>query len=214
VGVNCRSNTERAEEVAGAIAEAGGQAMVLARNVAERADVEALFDELESRYGPVLVLVNNAGVTGDGLTAQLEDSEWQRVLDTNLSSAFLTTRRALGPMVRKRFGRIINVTSVSGIRAVPGQANYSASKAGLIGITRSVAAEVARRGVTVNAVAPGFIETDMTHELLKSPEVVGRIPSRRAGRVGEVAAVVRFLASSEASYVTGTVLPVDGGLAA
>ncbi|MFL5870588.1 MAG: SDR family oxidoreductase, partial [Solirubrobacterales bacterium] len=167
------------------------------------------------------VLVNNAGVTGDALTVQLPDSEWHRVLETNLSSAFLTTRRALGAMVRKRFGRIINLTSVSGIRAVPGQANYAASKAGLIAFTRTVAAEVARRGVTVNAVAPGLIETELTRDFTGngadsdgSSALLDAIPARRPGAPEEVAACIRFLASDEAAYVTGAVLPIDGGMSA
>jgi len=143
---------------------------------------------------------------------QLGDDEWQRVIDTNLSAAFRLTRRAVGTMVRTRFGRVINIASVVGPKANAGQANYAASKAGLIGFTRTVAVEVARRGVTVNAVAPGFIETDMTEDLPAG--VLDAVPARRAGRPEDVAACVRFLASPQAAYVTGTTLTVDGGLSA
>jgi 3-oxoacyl-[acyl-carrier protein] reductase len=160
----------------------------------------------------VLVLVNNAGVRADGLTMQLDDDEWQRVLDTNLSGAFRLTRRAVGTMVRKRFGRVINIASVVGPKANAGQANYAASKAGLIGFTRTVAVEVARRGVTVNAVAPGFIHTEMTEDL--PPALLDAVPARRAGQPEDVAACVGFLASQQAAYVTGTTLTVDGGLSA
>ena len=168
---------------------------------------------VEERFGPLLVLVNNAGVTADGLVPQIGDEEWARVIDTNLSGPFRVTRRALRPMLRARFGRIVNVASIVGPRANPGQANYAASKAGLIGFTKTVAAEVARRGVTVNAVAPGFIDTDMTHGL-DLEALVARVPARRVGTPEEVAACVRFLVSEEAAYVTGSTLTVDGGLTA
>ena len=158
------------------------------------------------------MLVNNAGVRDDGLAVQLDDDAWQRVLDTNLSAAFRLTRRAVGPMIRRRFGRVVNIASVVGPRANAGQANYAASKAGLIGFTRTVAVEVARRGVTVNAVAPGFIETDMTEDLPAA--ALDAVPARRAGTPDDVAACVHFLASEQAGYVTGTTLTVDGGLSA
>nr|MBA3839289.1 SDR family oxidoreductase [Thermoleophilaceae bacterium] len=152
------------------------------------------------------------GVREDGLAVQIDDGAWDRVLDTNLSGAFRLTRRALRPMIKARFGRIVNVASVVGTRASPGQANYAASKAGVIGMTRTVAAEVARRGVTVNAVAPGLVDTDMTRDL--STDILDSVPARRAGTPEEVAACVRFLASEEAAYVTGATLAVDGGLSA
>ena len=160
----------------------------------------------------MLVLVNNAGVRADGLSPQLRDDDWARVLETNLTGAFRLTRRVLGPMLRARFGRVVNIASIVGLRANPGQANYAAAKSGLIGFTRTVAAEVARRGVTVNAVAPGLVDTELTSDVRR--ELVERVPARRAGRPEEVAACVRFLASDDAGYVTGSVLTVDGGLSA
>jgi 3-oxoacyl-[acyl-carrier protein] reductase len=173
---------------------------------------DAAFDRVASEFGPVLGLVNNAGVRADNLALSISDEDWDRVLLTNLTAAFRLTRRALRPMLRARFGRVVNVASVVGPRANVGQANYAASKAGLIGMTKTIAAEVARRDVTVNAVAPGFIETDMTADLADA--VKEAVPARRAGRPEEVAACVAFLASDKAGYVTGTTLYVDGGLAA
>jgi 3-oxoacyl-[acyl-carrier protein] reductase len=199
--------------VAAEIEAAGGGAMPVAADVADSSATGPLFEQLEKRFGgPVLVLVNNAGVRADGLSPQLSDEDWHRVIDTNLSAAFWTTRRALGPMLRARFGRIVNVASVVGPRANAGQSNYAASKAGLIGFTKTVAAEVARRGVTVNAVAPGFVETELSADV--PAEVLAAVPARRPGTPDEVAACVRFLAGEGASYVTGTTLTVDGGMSA
>jgi 3-oxoacyl-[acyl-carrier protein] reductase len=212
VGINYRADREGAERVAREVEDAGGSAIALAGDVGDASATDPLFAALEERFGPVLVLINNAGVRADGLSPQLADDDWRRVLDTNLSAAFWTTRRALGPMLRARFGRIVNVASVVGPRANPGQSNYAASKAGLIGFTRTVAAEVARRGVTVNAVAPGFVETELTADLGR--EVLASVPARRPGTAAEVASCVRFLAGAEASYVTGTTLTVDGGMSA
>jgi 3-oxoacyl-[acyl-carrier protein] reductase len=158
------------------------------------------------------VLVNNAGVRADDLSMQLSDEDWATVIDANLTAAHRTTRRALKPMLRARWGRVVNVASVVGPRANPGQANYAASKAGLIGYTKTVAAEVARRGITVNAVAPGLIATDMTAEL--DPSLTEQVPARRMGTPEEVAACVGFLCSDAAAYVTGTTLTVDGGMSA
>lgn len=213
VGVNYRSDAKGAEALVARIESAGGSAMPIGADVSDVDAIDGLFGELEERFGRVLVLVNNAGVRADGLSPQLGDDEWQMVIETNLSGAFRSTRRALGPMLRARFGRIVNVASIVGPRANPGQANYAASKAGLIGLTRTVAVEVARRGVTVNAVAPGFVETRLT-EGITGNGLVESIPARRIGTPEEVAACVRFLASPEASYVTGTTLTVDGGLSA
>ena len=160
----------------------------------------------------MLALVNNAGISADDLTPSLGDEAWDSVIDTDLSAAFRFTRRALKPMMRARAGRIVNISSVVGLRANPGQANYAAAKAGLIALTRTAAVEVARRGITINAVAPGWIDTDMTAGVSK--DLLAQVPARRAGTPEEVAACVRFLASDQASYVTGAVLSVDGGLAA
>src|SRR3954463_11925644 len=212
VGGNCGADAAGAERVAASIAAAGGTAVPVGADVSDSEAATGLFAEVEERFGPVLVLVNNAGVRADGLSPQLADDDWHRVIDTNLSAAFWTTRRALGPMLRARFGRIVNVASVVGPRANAGQSNYAASKAGLIGFTRTVAAEVARRGVTVNAVAPGFVHTEMTSDL--PAEVLAAVPARRAGTPEEVAACIRFLAGEAAGYVTGTTLTVDGGMSA
>ena len=211
VRINYREDEVGAREVVARIEDAGGSAEARRGDVADSAAVEEMLAADER--GPVLVLVNNAGLRRDGLTPQLGDEEWARVLDVNLSGVFRTTRAALPPMLRARFGRIVNVASVVGMRANAGQSNYAAAKAGTIGMTKTVAAEVARRGVTVNAVAPGFVETKLTEGVIDE-RVTAAIPARRPGRPEEVAACIRFLASPEASYVTGTTLTVDGGLSA
>jgi 3-oxoacyl-[acyl-carrier protein] reductase len=195
VAVNYRSDEEGAQATVAAIEEQSGRAAAIHGDVVD-ADPGDLFAAAEEQLGPVLALVNNAGVRADNLAIQIDDDDWDKVLDTNLSAAFRLTKRALRPMLKARYGRVVNIASVVGPRANAGQANYAAAKAGLIGMTKTVAHEVARRGITVNAVAPGFIETDMT----KEPEEVG--------------AAVRFLASDDAAYVTGTTLYVDGGMSA
>ena len=212
VGVNYRSDEEGAERVVRDAASNGGRAVAAPGDVADPAAAAAIVDALEHRFGPLLVLVNNAGIRADGLSPQIRDDDWDRVLATNLSGAFRLTRRALRSMMRARFGRVVNIASVVGRRANPGQANYAASKAGLIGLTGTIAAEVARRGVTVNAVAPGLVETEMTERL--GDALLRSVPARRAGTPEDVAACVRFLASDAAGYVTGTTLTVDGGLTA
>ena len=213
VGVNYRSDESAAEAVVKEIVDAGGRAIAVHADISELDAAEQMFSRLEEELGPVLVLVNNAGVRADGLSPQIDDEDWARVIDTNLSAAFRLTRRALRPMIRNRFGRVVNIASVVGIeKANPGQANYAASKAGLVAMTKTVATEVARRNVTVNAVAPGLIETDMTEDL--GDGLLGMVPARRAGTPDEVAACVRFLTSTDAAYVTGVCLTVDGGLTA
>jgi 3-oxoacyl-[acyl-carrier protein] reductase len=212
VGVNYRSDVAGARETVAAIEAAGGRAAAIAADVTNGSG-DTLVDQTEAVLGaPVLALVNNAGVRADGLALQLEDAAWQLVIDTNLTAAFRLTRRALKPMIRARFGRVVNVASVVGPRANAGQPNYAAAKAGLIGMTKTVAAEVARRGVTVNAVAPGLIATAMTRDLPE--QAIQAVPARRAGTPDEVAAAVRFLASDDAAYVTGATLFVDGGMSA
>ncbi len=212
VGVGYHSGVDAAVEVVREIEEAGGRAIALGGDVVDRELIDAHFSKLEERFGPVAVLVNNAGVRADGLSPQIQDHEWDMVLDTNLTAAFRTTRRAIPPMLRERYGRIVNIASVVGLRANPGQSNYAASKAGLIAMTKTIATEVARRGVTVNAVAPGLIATDMTADL--GGDLLAAVPARRAGTPEDVAACVRFLVSDAANYVTGTTLTVDGGMSA
>jgi 3-oxoacyl-[acyl-carrier protein] reductase len=212
VAVLYRSGEHAATELAARIQDDGGRALALHADLTDASACDAAFDRAESDLGPILGLVNNAGVRADNLAMSLGDDEWDLVLETNLTAAFRLTRRAMRGMLRARWGRVVNVASVVGPRANAGQANYAASKAGLIGMTRTVAAEVARKGVTVNAVAPGFIETDMTADLPAA--VKEAVPARRAGRPEDVAACVAFLASEKACYVTGTTLYVDGGLAA
>jgi 3-oxoacyl-[acyl-carrier protein] reductase len=213
VGVGYRSDKEGAEKTVKAIEEAGGKAIALEGDVGDANGVaDHLISKLEEEFGPVLALVNNAGITADGLAIQLEDEDWDKVIDTNLTAAFRMTRRAMRPMIKARFGRIINIASVVGPRANAGQANYAAAKAGLIGMTKTIATEVAKRGVTVNAVAPGFIATEMTEDLPDS--ILDVVPAKRVGTPEEVAAAVRFLASDDAGYVTGSTLFVDGGMSA
>jgi 3-oxoacyl-[acyl-carrier protein] reductase len=212
VGVNFRGDEAAAATTVAGIERDGGRAVALRGDVTEPDELERTFAGLERDFGRVLVLVNNAGVRADELAVSLPDGDWQHVIDTNLTAAFRATRRALGGMIRARFGRVINVASVVGPRANPGQSNYAAAKAGLIGMTRTIAVEVARRGVTVNAIAPGLIETDMTAGL--GDELFAAIPARRPGTPQDVAACARFLASEQAGYVTGSTLYVDGGFSA
>jgi 3-oxoacyl-[acyl-carrier protein] reductase len=211
VAVGYRSGKDEAEAVAEGVRADGGRAVAVGGDVTQPGEAEDLLKQA-GELGPVLALINNAGVRADDLVVSLTDEAWDDVLAANLTAAFRLTRAALRPMLRARFGRVVGIASVVGPRANAGQANYAASKAGLIGMTKTVSAEVARRGITVNAVAPGFIATDMTADL--PAEALDAVPARRAGEPEEVAACVRFLASDAASYVTGSTLFVDGGLAA
>jgi 3-oxoacyl-[acyl-carrier protein] reductase len=197
-----------------AIREAGGVAEGYAADVSSSADVQRVVDEVEARSQRIDVLVNNAGVTRDGLVLRMDDSAFEEVIDTNLKGTFLFCRAVGSIMMRARFGRIINISSVSGLVGNAGQANYAASKAGVVGLSKSVARELASRGITVNVVAPGFITTDMTDVLpdkLKA-EVKERVPVRRFGTPEEIADLVCYLAGPAAAYITGQVIAVDGGL--
>ena len=212
VVVNYASSPGAADAVVAEIQSAGGQAWSHQANVADEEQVEALIKAVLEKEGRLDVLVNNAGITRDGLLMRMKSADWQSVIDLNLSGVFLCTRAVSRSMLKARSGRIVNITSVVGLMGNPGQANYSAAKAGVIGLTRSSAAEFASRGVTVNAVAPGFIESDMTAELDKEP-ILKAIPLGRMGQPSEVASAVRFLAADPAAaYMTGQVLQVDGGM--
>jgi len=201
-------------EAVGEIQAKGGKAEALALDVADRASVEAGVAQVVAAHGRVDHLVNNAGVTRDNLLLRMKDEEWRQVLDTNLTGAFLCTQAVLKPMLKQRSGRIVTITSVVGLGGNAGQANYAASKAGVIGFTKSVAREVASRGITANAIAPGFIETDMTRAIAggAQEEWAAKIPLRRLGTPEDVASAVAFLASDEAAYITGQVIAVNGGM--
>jgi 3-oxoacyl-[acyl-carrier protein] reductase len=219
----CALVTGGSRGIGAAIAERlkadGWDVVTLSRNGADvEADVsdpdavKRAFDEVEADHGPVLCLVNNAGARADGLAIRMSAEQWDKVIDVNLSGAFHCTRRALNSMLRARYGRIVNISSIVADRANPGQANYAASKAGLLALTRSIAKEMARKGITCNAVTPGLIETDMTTEVAE--QWLAAVPAGRIGRPDEVAAAVAFLCSQEASYINGATLAVDGALAA
>lgn len=214
VGVLYRSSGTAAGEVVEEIVASGGQALALEADVMSREQVEQAIGQVISTLGSLDIVVNNAGITRDSLLLRMSEEDWDVVLDTNLKGAFLVTRAALKPMVKQRRGKIVNITSVIGLKANPGQANYSAAKAGLIGFTRTVAKEVASRSIQVNAVAPGFIETAITHNLSSAhqEELLRQIPAGRFGQPQEIAAVTAFLCSSSADYITGQTLVVDGGM--
>jgi 3-oxoacyl-[acyl-carrier protein] reductase len=214
VAVNYSRSREEAEAVASRIREAGGRAVAIQADVSDAGQAERLIEETCAQLGRLDVLVNDAGITRDNLLLRMGEAEWDAVLDVNLKGTFLCTKAALRPMLRQKGGRIVNVTSVVGISGQAGQANYAASKAGIIGFTRSVAREVASRGILVNAVAPGYIETQMTDALPAERRelLLRQIPLGRIGQPEDVAGVILFLCSPQASYITGQVLVVDGGL--
>ncbi len=212
----CGRTAATAEETARAIAaETGGQVAGYETDIGNAEAVDELVKKVAERFGPVYVLVNNAGITRDGLLMRMKPADWSTVLDTNLTGAFNCCRAVARGMVKQRQGRIVNISSIIGIRGQGGQTNYAAAKAGLIGFSKSLAQELASRNITVNVVAPGYIETDMTAVLGEDVKkmLLEKIPLRRQGTGDDIAAAVRYLASDGASYVTGAVLQVDGGLA-
>ena len=215
VGVNYASNVGAADEVVDEITSGGGAAMAVGADVGDEGDVDAMFTRVRDDLGPVAVLVNNAGITRDNLILRMSSESWDETLNTNLRSAFLCSKAALRDMLRARWGRIISVASVAGVSGNAGQANYAASKAGMIGLTKSLAKEVGSRGITVNAVAPGWIDTDLTRVLGDdaAAAAIDQISLRRLGRPEEVASAVGYLASDAAGYITGQTIVVDGGMA-
>lgn len=214
VAIVYAGNENAAQETVGLLEEAGAEAVAVRADVADTDAVDSAFSAVEESLGAVEILVNSAGITADGLLARMSDEQWDSVIATNLTGAFHTTRRAIRPMMKARFGRIVNVSSVGGHLGGPGQANYSAAKAGLLGLTRSVARELAGRGITCNVVAPGPIETDMTSDMPDEwrEATNSAVPVGRFGTAEEVAAAITYLAGDAAGYVTGALLPVDGGL--
>ena len=214
VAVNYSSSADEADEVVSAIRAAGGEAMSVGADAGDPDDVSAMFEEVNGKLGPVEILVNNAGRTKDGLLLRMGEEDWSEVIRTNLDSVYLCTKAAMRSMVRARWGRIVSISSVAGVSGNAGQANYAASKAGIIGFSKSIAKEVGSRGITCNVDAPGFIETAMTASLGEKLRdyALPLISLGRFGQPGEVATVVGYLCSEESSYVTGQVIRVDGGL--
>ena len=214
VAVNYISNKSAADEVVKTIEDGGGSAVAVQGDVTKRDEVERIFAETTDSLGPVEILVNNAGIISDSLLMRMSDNDWDSVIDLDLRSIFLCTREAIRTMVRSRWGRIINIGSVVGLRGNSGQANYAAAKAGMVGFTQSIAKEVGSRNITINCVAPGYVETDIVEDLPKDLKqaIMDRVPIGRFGYPEEIAGMVGFLASDAASYVTGQAIAVDGGL--
>ena len=211
--VNYTKSSDAADEVVKTIVDAGGEAVPLQADVSQAEQVDSLIQEALSKYSRIDVLVNNAGITKDTLMMRMKLEQWQAVIDLNLTGVFLCTKAVTKTMLKQRSGRIINIASVAGQMGNPGQANYSAAKAGVIGMTKTVAKELASRGVTVNAVAPGFIATDMTQDLKGEEEIIKMIPLGRYGNPEEIAGMIRFLAADPAAaYITGQTFNVDGGM--
>ncbi len=213
VVVNYARSSDAADAVVAAISEGGSEALALQADVSKADQVDAMVKATMDKFGRIDVLVNNAGITRDTLLLRMKPEDWQAVIDLNLTGVFLCTRAVSKIMLKQRSGRIINISSVAGLMGNPGQANYSAAKAGVIGFTKTIAKELAPRGVTANAVAPGFIATDMTEDLKNTEEILKYIPLGRYGQPEEVAGLIRFLAADPAAaYITGQVMNVDGGM--
>lgn len=215
VVVNYNGSKDRADEVVGLITNGGGEAISYQCNVSDFQAVEIMIKEVIAQFGKIDILVNSAGITKDNLIVKMKEEDFDQVIDINLKGTFNTIRHVSRQMLKQRAGKIINITSVSGVLGNIGQANYSASKAGVIGLTKTMARELASRGINVNAVAPGFIETDMTAMYNEEQKTmfVDQIPLKRFGQAKEVAQVVSFLASEQSSYITGQIIHIDGGMA-
>lgn len=214
VAVNYNGSEEKAKEVAAEIENMGRKAIVIKANVADKEECKAMFEQIKAAYGRLDILVNNAGITRDGLSVRMKENDFDEVININLKGVFLCMQQAGLMMMKQRYGKIVNISSISGVRGNAGQMNYCAAKAGVLGMTKSMAKELASRNIYVNAVAPGYIDTDMTEALSKEVKdaVQKEIPLGRTGKAEEIAETVAFLASDRASYITGQVILVDGGM--